>query len=102
MLNLQAHQSQIQDLCRTLRVRYLDVFGSALTDDFGPESDVDVLVEFDRRGGKMFDRLFDLKEGLEALFGRPVDVVIEKAIRNPYFRQAVDQSRQRLYAQILV
>jgi hypothetical protein len=45
----------------------------------------------------MFTRYFDLKEGLEIIFGRTVDVVVEDAIRNPYFKQSVDQNRVNIY-----
>ncbi|GAA2964709.1 nucleotidyltransferase family protein [Actinokineospora diospyrosa] len=89
----------IEDLCRWTGVRRLDLFGSALGERFDPEtSDVDVLVEF--AGGPGFDHFdayFSLKEGLEALLGRPVDVVTTAGLRNPYFRQQVLESREMLY-----
>ena len=47
---------------------------------------------------ELIDRYFELKEGLEALFSRPADVVMIEAIRNPYFRAAADASRRPLYA----
>jgi predicted nucleotidyltransferase len=76
----------------------LDVFGSAATDDLGPDSDVDILVQFERDGTDLFDRYFELKEGLEELFGRDVDPVIEESIKNPYFKESVERSRKNLYA----
>jgi predicted nucleotidyltransferase len=92
--------AQIEALCRTLGVRRLDLFGSAAEDTFDPEtSDVDVLAEF--IGGDGFDYLgtyFALKEGLEQILGRPVDVVSVTGIRNPYFRERVMRTRELLYA----
>lgn len=86
MLDIAKIRPSIAALCRRLRVRRLDLFGSAATDEFGADSDVDVLVEFDREPGDLFNRSFELKEQLEIIFGRPVHVVVENAIRNPYFK----------------
>ena len=95
-----SRRAQIEALCRRLGVRRLDLFGSALDDRFDEEtSDIDVLVEFS--GGSGFDHFgayFALKEGLEQIFGRPVDVVSARGIRNPYFRDEVMRTRELLYA----
>jgi predicted nucleotidyltransferase len=92
--------AQIEALCRPLGVRRLDLFGSAAEGSFDPEtSDVDVLAEF--AGGAGFDYFgtyFALKEGLEQILGRPVDVVSATGIRNPYFREQVMRTRELLYA----
>jgi predicted nucleotidyltransferase len=93
-------RAEIEALCRRLGVRRLDLFGSALDDRFDEEtSDIDILVEF--AGGPGFDHFgayFSLKEGLEEILGRPVDVVSARAIRNPYFRDEVMRTREPLYA----
>jgi predicted nucleotidyltransferase len=74
----------IADLCRQYGVRRLSVFGSALTDRFDAErSDVDFLVEFPDEVPHRFDAYFDLKQALEALVGRPVDLVEVGALKNP-------------------
>ena len=93
-------RAEIQALCRRLGVRRLDLFGSALGDRFDEEtSDIDVLVEFARKPGFDYvDAYFALKEGLEDIFGRPVDVVSVTGIRNPYFRDEVMRTRELLYA----
>lgn len=94
---VESKRQQIQALCRGLSVRRLDVFGSAASGPFDVDtSDVDVLVEF--VDVPDFDRYFALKEGLEEILGRPVDVVTPSGLANPYFRQAVLQSRELLYA----
>ena len=87
-------------LCRKHGVRRLDLFGSAAAGTFDTDdSDLDFLVEFDPISlGSYADAYFGLLEGLEELFGRPVDLVVDTAIRNPYFRRAVEQTRSPLYA----
>lgn len=88
---LAARRAQIQSLCRRTNVVSLDLFGSAASGEFQPEtSDLDFLVTFGEfpQGG-IFDAYMDLAEGLEALFGRTVDLITERSIRNPYFRKAV-------------
>lgn len=97
---VKAKQYEIAELCHRLGVRRLDLFGSATGPSFDVESsDVDVLVEFET--GPDFDHFgsfFALKEGLERILGRPVDVVTSTSIRNPYFRQQVMATRETLYA----
>lgn len=93
------HPSELADLCRRYGVRRLDLFGSAATGAFDPSrSDVDFLVEFDEDPTRLFDRYFGLKESLEALFGRPVDLVTESSLVNPYFRARVEAERRPVYA----
>lgn len=98
MLEIDSLRPEIAKLCKRLRVKRLDIFGSATTEAFGPVSDVDVLVEFDRRGDGLFDRYFDLKEGLEQVLSRDVDLITEGFIRNPYFRQEIERTRRSVYA----
>src|SRR5947207_15941450 len=101
MLNLiEARRTDVEALCRQFRVRRLDVFGSAVRGGFDPTtSDFDFLVEFEELpAGTSARTYFGLKESLEALFGRPVDLVMDRAIVNPYFRASVDAHRERLFA----
>ena len=98
MFDIADNGIEIAALCRKLGVVRLDLFGSATRDELSSASDVDVLVQFDRGRGGLFARYFDLKEGLESLFGRPVDLVVEDAIKNPYFRQAVERTRKNVFA----
>jgi predicted nucleotidyltransferase len=93
-------RSEVVDICRRFSVRRLELFGSAAGDRFDPQhSDVDFLVEFEPLGeGQHADAYFGLRESLEALFGRPVDVVMTRAIRNPYFLEAIEPTRTLLYA----
>jgi uncharacterized protein len=97
---IESKRQEIDALCRELSVRRLDVFGSATGSSFDTtSSDVDLLVEFDVRPGfDYFGTFFALKEGLEEILDRPVDLVSVSSIRNPYFRQTVMQTRELLYA----
>jgi predicted nucleotidyltransferase len=80
-------------------VSRLELFGSATSEGFDPQrSDLDFLVEFDADSSRLFDRCFGLKESLEALYGRRVDLVTAGSLRDPYFIEAVNKSRQLLYA----
>src|SRR3989304_2674621 len=85
----------IPDLCRRYGVARLELFGSAAGDAFDPQhSDLDFLVEFDADSSRLFDRYFGLKESLEALYGRPVDLVAAGSLQNPYFIEAVNKTRR--------
>jgi uncharacterized protein len=95
-----SHQRELLELCERFAVRRLEVFGSAAGERFDPSrSDLDFLVELRTAPpGEMADRYFGLLEALEALFGRPVDLVMTAAIKNPYFLQGIEPSRTLLYA----
>ncbi|MGI8815583.1 MAG: nucleotidyltransferase family protein [Pseudonocardia sp.] len=96
---IRGRHAEIVKLCRELGVQRLDLFGSALGDEFDVEhSDVDVLADFDTATEGSFDTYFRLKDGLERILGRPVDVVTARGIRNPYFRAQVLATRELLYA----
>lgn len=96
---VEAKRDEIAVLCRRLGVRRLDVFGSAAGNGFDIEhSDVDVLVEFDAEVTGGIRLYFELKDGLEQVLGRPVDLVSARAIRNPYVKAQVSATRERLYA----
>ena len=91
---------EVVELCRRLGARRLDAFGSVLRADFDPlKSDIDFLVTFDDAAPVAYaQKYFTLKEGLESLFGRAVDLVTESSLANPYFRQRVTSERQTIYA----
>lgn len=86
----------ISDFCRRHHVRRLSLFGSVLREDFRPESDVDVLVEFEPEGVPDFFAFVGMKEELEALFGRRVDLKTANSL-SPYFRDRVLAEAIRLH-----
>jgi len=97
---IDSHSEEVAALCRRTSVRRLDVFGSAVRADFDREaSDLDFLVEFDSLPPARYaDAYFALKEGLEALFGRSVDLITPSSLANPYFRDRIATERRTLYA----
>jgi predicted nucleotidyltransferase len=94
------HREKVAALCRHSGARRLDVFGSAARDDFDPaRSDLDFLVEFDDvPPARYAQAYFFLKEGLEDLFGRPVDLVTDSSLANPYFRERIARESRNVYA----
>ncbi len=97
---IKKRKQDIAALCQRCHVRQLDLFGSALREsDFDQaRSDVDFLVEFDPGyRADAFDAYFNLKEGLEALLDRPVDLIVKKALRNPFIRDDIEYSREPVY-----
>jgi predicted nucleotidyltransferase len=100
LTRLETERDAIAGLCRRFGVRSLAVFGSAVTDRFEPDrSDVDFLVEFDLGpDDSPFDAYFGLQEALEGLLGRPVDLVMPSAVRNPHTRESIARTRWNLYA----
>lgn len=96
---IEKHTAELEQLCLRYRVRRLGVFGSAATYRYQPEnSDLDFLVEFQPLpDGAYADTYFGLLEDLKRLFERPVDLVVGSAIRNPYFRQSVEETKTPIY-----
>jgi uncharacterized protein len=97
---IEKHRDELESLCRQYRVRTLELFGSAADGTFDPNhSDLDFLVEFlPLAGGQLAPDYFGLLHALEDLFGRKIDLVMPRAIRNPYFQRGVNQSRTVIYA----
>ncbi len=89
---------KLGDFCRKWQVRELSLFGSALREDFRDDSDVDVLVSFEPHAAWSLLDLVTMQEELEALVGRHVDLVEQEALRNPYRRAAILNSKRVLYA----
>ena len=88
----------ILDLCKKHNVKQLFVFGSVLTNRFKKNSDVDLIVDFqDVDLYNYADNYFDFKNSLEHLFKHDVDLLEDKAIKNPYLRQSIDSSKQLIY-----
>ena len=98
MTLIDKHTSDIQRLCAQYGVKRLYAFGSALTPRFGSNSDIDFIVDFEAQGiDRYADNYFNLKFALEETLSRPVDLLEEQALKNPYFKKAVEQQRQLIY-----
>ena len=97
-LLIEQYQPKIIALCQIMPIKQLGIFGSALTDRFHAQSDIDLLVKFEPNATPdYFTLYFDLKEALEAIFSRPVDLVVDKPFKHPYFQQIVGRDQRVIY-----
>jgi predicted nucleotidyltransferase len=94
------YRTEIEELCRRYHVRTLELFGSAASGEFNPDtSDIDFLVIFeDLEPGPYADAYLGLYESLTALFDRSIELVSATAITNPYFLESIQRNRETLYA----
>jgi len=91
-------QAKLAELCRRHHLRELSIFGSVLRDDFGPDSDIDVLIELEEGQTMTIERFLEISDDLEGLFHRKIDLVEKQLVRNPYRRREILGSRQVMYA----
>jgi predicted nucleotidyltransferase len=91
-------QDKIENFCRRWKIKEFALFGSVLRDDFGPDSDIDVLVSFEPDGGITFDNRVEMLDELAEIFGRQVDLLERGAIRNPFRRHEILTTREVVYA----
>ena len=100
MNNLEAYTSDTIKLCEAHKVKNLYAFGSVLTDNFNNESDIDLIVDFSNIAVEDYaDNYFNFKFSLQDILQRPIDLLEEKALKNPYFRKSVNQHRKLVYGQ---
>lgn len=94
---IESRRSEIATLCARLGVRRLELFGSGVRN---PRArDLDFLVDLgDRPPREYAAAYFELRQRLEAIFSRPVDLVTPPGLANPYFRQRVEEEKTLLYA----
>ena len=98
MIDIEKIKPEIEKVCRKLPVKRLGLFGSALSQDFSQSSDVDVLVVFESGENiDLFDKYFELKEQLEEVFRREVDLVVDRKFKNPVLRKSIDRTRVVIY-----
>ena len=101
MIRMPVDKEQIAEFCRKWKITQFSVFGSVLRDDFGPESDVDVLVSFrEDAGWSLFDWV-EMVDELKEVFGRDVDLLSRRGVessRNPLRRRAIISSAEIIYA----
>jgi predicted nucleotidyltransferase len=97
-LPLDVDRQRLAGLCRRWQIAELALFGSVLRGDFGPASDIDVLVTFAPEATHSLFDLLALQDELQEFFGRPVDLVEKRALRNPFRRHEILRTAQVLYA----
>jgi len=97
-IRIDVPKDKIESFCRKWKIKELSIFGSAITEEFRPDSDVDVLVVFEEGSGRtLFDHM-KAEEELKEILGREVDLVEKKTIRNPFRRQHVLENHEVIYA----
>ncbi len=95
---IESNIEKIRLLCSKHKVSRLFVFGSVLKDSFNKDSDIDLVVDFSKiELDDYADNYFDFKEQLESIFNRPVDLLEEKGIRNPFLKKQIDVEKQLIY-----
>jgi uncharacterized protein len=99
--SLETNHAAIRSACARYGVKRLTAFGSVLTERFDQSrSDVDFLVEFREDVPDLFDAYFGLKEELQSVLGRPVDLIAPAALENPYFAASFGENAEELYAHL--
>jgi len=100
MNTLEKHTLDISKLCEIYKVKSLYAFGSVLNDKYNSKSDIDLIVEFKPLDILDYaDNYFDFKFSLQEVLKRSIDLLEDKAIKNPYFRQSVNEKRQLVYGE---
>ena len=95
---LKFDEASLRRICRRWSITELALFGSAVRPDFNDQSDVDVMATFAPDSGITLWELADIRSDLEALFGRPVDVVTRSVMNNPYRRDSIERDLTVVYA----
>lgn len=93
------YRPSIIALCEKHKVKRLFVFGSVLTSRFTEKSDIDLVVDFDKEVEQVdyVNNFFDLRDALSAIFHREIDLLEDKAIRNPVLRRNIDRTKSLIY-----
>ncbi len=91
-------QGKIHEFCQKWKVKEFSLFGSVLRDDFGPESDVDVLVKIEEDAPWDTIDYVEMIQELQHIFGRKVDLLEAEGIQNPFRRYEIARCRKVIYA----
>lgn len=90
--------NKIKSLCKKHKVRAMYVFGSVLTEKFSKSSDIDLLVDFLPMNALEYtENYYDLKFSLQDIFNRKIDLLEQKALKNPYFIQNINENKKLIY-----
>jgi predicted nucleotidyltransferase len=95
---IEIKEKEIEAVARKWRIRELSLFGSVLSEQFSENSDIDVLIQFDKEADYSLFDLVDLKEDLEKTLGRTVDLVEKAGIKNPYRKEEIFNTAKVIYA----
>jgi len=96
--SIELPKEKIADFCQRWKITEFAVFGSVLREDFGPDSDIDVLVTFMNNAPWSMWDLLDMRKELQDIFGRDVDLVEKDALRNPFRKHQILREHKVVYA----
>jgi predicted nucleotidyltransferase len=92
------YRNKISSVCSLYNVNKLYIFGSAITDEYNYKSDVDLLVDFKNININNYaDNYYDFKIELQKIFNRKIDLLELQAIKNPYFKSEIEQTKRLIY-----
>ena len=92
------YRNKISSVCSLYNVNKLYIFGSAITDEYNYKSDVDLLVDFKNININNYaDNYYDFKIELQKIFNRKIDLLEIQAIKNPYFKSEIEQTKRLIY-----
>lgn len=95
---MKSHIEQISKLCNMHDVNTLFAFGSVVTDELRKDSDIDLLVDIDDKDPLIYaDNYFELKFQLEDILKRPVDLLEDKSLKNPFLKKQIDNTKVLIY-----
>lgn len=95
---IEDNKEKINALCQYYNVKALFAFGSVCTDKFNDHSDIDLLIAFNPMDfGDYADAYFNIAEEFEKLFQRPVDLITDKSLSNPYFINSLNKTKTLIY-----
>jgi predicted nucleotidyltransferase len=97
-VKIELPKNQIEAFCRKFGVEEFSLFGSVLRDDFGADSDIDVMLKFLPGHGFTFENTPDIQDDLERIFNRSVDVIEKGRVRNPLRRKGIMSTYRVVYA----
>lgn len=89
---------QVERICQRWKIAEFALFGSILREDFRSDSDVDILVVFEENNGWSLFDVMNLQRELEAIVGRPVDLLEKRDLKNPFRRSEILKTHQVIYA----
>jgi len=96
--SIEISDDQIESFCRRWKIAELSLFGSVLRNDFSEQSDIDVLISFKDQAQYGIDEHLAMVAELESIFGRRVDLVTKRSLKNPYVRRTILSSREVIHA----
>ena len=98
MQELSKHIDQIKNLCSLYKVKSLFAFGSVTTDNFRPDSDIDLVIEIEDKDPISYsESYFNFKFQLEQILQRQIDLLEQKAIKNPFLKEQIDKTKVLIY-----